>query len=105
MAQAKNDVTLSVKAPERKPGRYTVAVAVPTTDGGRVGVGVDKTGAPALVFEVGYSQTGIPMHAVASALVGEAIPVAVLVQCFRESDTTGKNLKRLAAEVAKASGN
>lgn len=66
--------TLSLKARERKAGRYTVAgaVAVKDADGfviGRVGVGSDRKGESSLVWESGQSQTGVPLDAVAQSLV------------------------------------
>lgn len=95
---------LSVKAPTRKAGRYSLGQAQTVTDGagvviGRVGVGTDRNGASALVFESGQTQTGIPLYAVSQALAGGKVFEAVeIVGAFDESG----RLDKLAAAVAKA---
>lgn len=94
-----NAVKFTTAAPEKRAGRYTLGQTVDTTDGGRVGVGVDKRGETALVYEIGHGQSGVPMHAVASAVAsGKVIPLAAIVSAFRE---TGK-LDSLAREIAKS---
>lgn len=92
-------VTFSTRAPERRAGRYQLASTVDTGDGGRVGVGVDKRGDSALVYEIGHTQQGIPTHAAATAIAsGKVVPVTALIGAFRE---TGQ-LDKLVKEIEKA---
>lgn len=83
MSDTDKQVTFDTRAPERRAGRYTLANAVPTDDGGRVAVGVDKRGESALVHELGHSQAGCPMHAVATAITsGKVIPLDAIARAF-----------------------
>lgn len=93
-------IKFTTQAPERKAGRFTLASAVPTADGGRVGVGVDRQGGQSLVYEIGHAQAGTPMHAVATAVVGGIIPLDALVSAFKAAGS----LDALAASVKKATG-
>lgn len=98
MAEA---VTFSTRAPARKAGRYTLAEArtVPCGDMERVGVGVDRKGEQALVYESGHSQAGLPMHAAATAIAsGKVIPLDALVSALKE---TGK-LDQVSKLIEKA---
>lgn len=79
--------------------RYTLADgAQPTAEGGTVGVGVDRNGAPFLVHKIGRTEEAIPLAAVATAVACGAIPVEAIVGAFREE---GK-LKGLADAVKAA---
>lgn len=96
-----NDVQFSTRAPARKAGRFTL-VDARTVECGRhesVGVGLDRKGDQALVYESGQAQSGIPMHAVATAIAaGKVIPLASIVAACRETGT----LDKLAKEIEKA---
>lgn len=92
-----DEITFSTRAPERRAGRYTLAASVDTGDGGRVAVGVDKRGESALVYEIGHTQQGLPMHAAATAIAsGKVIPVKALVAAFKETGTLDALKKALA---------
>lgn len=97
-----DQVTFSTKTPARKQGRFTLSSAriVPCGDMERVGWGADRKGDQALVYESGQSQSGIPSHAVATAVAsGKVIPLDLLVSAFAE---TGQ-LAKLVQQIEKAS--
>jgi hypothetical protein len=95
-----NDVQFSTRAPARKAGRFTL-VDARTVECGRhesVGVGIDRKGDQALVYESGQAQSGIPMHAVATAIAaGKVIPLSALAGALKE---TGQ-LDKLSKEIEK----
>jgi hypothetical protein len=97
---SQTDVQFSTRAPARKAGRFTL-VDARTVECGRhesVGVGVDRKGDQALVYESGQAQSGIPMHAVATAIAaGKVIPIPALVGALKE---TGQ-LDKLTKEIEK----
>jgi hypothetical protein len=97
---SQTDVQFSTRAPARKAGRFTL-VDARTVECGRhesVGVGVDRKGDQALVYESGQAQSGIPMHAVATAIAaGKVIPLAALAGALKE---TGQ-LDKLSKEIEK----
>lgn len=83
-------VAFTTRAPARKQGRYTLSESR-TVECGKhesVGVGADRKGEQALVYQSGQAQSGIPMHAVATAIAsGKVIPLDALASALGE---TGK---------------
>lgn len=97
---ATEKITFTVNAPERKQGRYTLSDSrtVECGDMERVGVGADRQGAHSLVYQSGQAQSGIPLHAVATAVAsGKVIPLDALAGALKETGQLGK----LAQEIEK----
>lgn len=90
------NVDFSTRAPAKRAGRFTL-VDARTVECGRhesIGVGIDRKGDQALVYESGQSQSGIPMHAAATAIAsGKVIPVDALVSALKETGHLDKLLK------------
>jgi hypothetical protein len=63
----------------------------------RVGVGADRKGEHALVFQSGQAQSGIPLHAVATAVAsGKVIPVDALASALKETGQAAELVKLLS---------
>src|SRR4051794_24588186 len=104
-------VTFSTNATERRAGRFTIdskrSAPCRTEDGfvtERVSYGADKDG-PAVVWESGRSQVGMPTYAVATAVAcGKVIPMSALASALIETgqvQALTRELDKLAKAAAK----
>lgn len=97
---AQNAVEFTTRAPARKAGRYSLSESrtVECGDMERVGVGTDRKGEQALVYASGHAQSGIPMHAIATAIAsGKVIPLDALASALRETGQLDKFVKAVGA--------